>query len=130
MRQVSARRCNAGNRERCNVAYGVPKYTATRNNKLLVVSFLAKSLLFRVAVHFGPPYPTLYLTAFVHTTSVADAPATQRHYVVCNLKVNHAKVVGLIPWNVRKLNEEYIMSHILLVDCGFRTWGLGARRER
>ena len=42
-----------------NVAYGVPKYTATRNNKLLVVSFLAKSLLFRVAVHFGSPYPTL-----------------------------------------------------------------------
>ena len=42
-----------------NVAYGVPKYTATRNNKLLVVSFLAKGLLFRVAVYFGPRYPTL-----------------------------------------------------------------------
>ena len=46
-----------------NVAYGVPKYTATRNNKLFVVSFLAKSLVisrrrtFRTAV----PYVTYYI---------------------------------------------------------------------
>ena len=42
-----------------NVAYGIPKYTATRNNRLLVISCLATSLLFRLAVHFGSPYPPL-----------------------------------------------------------------------
>ena len=36
-----------------NVAYGIPKYTATRNNKLLVISCLATSLLFRLAVLRG-----------------------------------------------------------------------------
>ena len=41
-----------------SVAYDVPKYTATRNNKLFVVSFLAKSLVisrrrtFRIAVPY------------------------------------------------------------------------------
>ena len=39
-----------------NVGYGGPKYTATRNNRLLARNDTTNNLLFRVAVYFGTPY--------------------------------------------------------------------------